>query len=538
MIFFELFHQLDERMYRTVKQMDPLMNPCSRYLIDGNCLIILGANVSMRWNITNREITEEMPVKNFDLANETLYWFSEESAEGAMIRMISNAFRQWYNIDPFKSFAEFEISENDINRKLMEYGFQMAWAMDKMAVISNEGIVALESAITTAIEDDALRTAGISKDEWIYDARYFRRTDQLERAIDQYERVLRYSNFNERIFTEAAFCLGESSYFLGNYDNAVSMYYKCNLDYIDDENDFYIHIGHALLDVKMKHYEKELRTYYRGCLDRSYATEHMREVERAAAEVAAEFEEYEKTCLTIGKKKYNEHIAALPLKEDALNFVEMEEVPVEESRKTADNRYRDVKLVKPKILADYYTISLNETMSDALGFMSTGEYQKAYELYYKLAQSLDPESDYATWVNFQLGKLYCICNDAKNSYETLCRCRPGKFGVVYRQSDFFLLYTHVRIMCDDLESDERFRKLIRGRIDDYYAKFDSEYISLRSDQSIMGEFRKYEKECMNQARAEFSAYAFTENKSKGNRKKREEGRENRVLRGISRYINE
>ena len=264
----------------------------------------------------------------------------------------------------------------------------------------------------------------------------------------------------------------------------------------------------------------------------------MREVERAAAEVAAEFEEYEKTCLTIGKKKYNEHIAALPLKEDALNFVEMEEVPVEESRKTADNRYRDVKLVKPKILADYYTISLNETMSDALGFMSTGEYQKAYELYYKLAQSLDPESDYATWVNFQLGKLYCICNDAKNSYETLCRCRPGKFGVVYRQSDFFLLYTHVRIMCDDLESDERFRKLIRGRIDDYYAKFDSEYISLRSDQSIMGEFRKYEKECMNQARAEFSAYAFTENKSKGNRKKREEGRENRVLRGISRYINE
>ena len=48
---------MDERMYRTVKQMAPLMNPCSRYLIDGNCLIILGANVSLRWNITNRELT-------------------------------------------------------------------------------------------------------------------------------------------------------------------------------------------------------------------------------------------------------------------------------------------------------------------------------------------------------------------------------------------------------------------------------------------------------------------------------------------------
>ena len=524
-------------MYRTVKQMDPLINPCSRYLIDGNCLIILGANVSLRWNITNRELTEDKPVKHFDLSDETLYWFSEESAEGAMIRMISNAFRQWYNIDPFKSFAEFEISENDINRKLMEYGFQMAWAMDKMAVFSNEGIVPLESAITIAIEDDALRTAGISVDEWIYDARYFRRTDQLERAIDQYQRVLRYSNPNERMFTEAAFCLGESYYFLGDYDNAVSMYYKCNLDFIEDENDFYIHIGHALLDVKMKRYEKELRTYYRGCLDRSYATEHMREVERAASEVGAEFEEYEKTCLTIGKKKYSEHIAALPLKDDTFGFVVLEEIQPEETKKTADKRYRDVKLVKPNILADHDTISLNETMSEALMYLSSGEYQRSYELYYKLSQSLDPESDYATWVNFQLGKLYCICDDAKSSYEVLCRCRPGKFGVVYRQSDFFFLYTHVRTLCDDFESDESFRKLVRGRIDDYYARFDTEYISLRSDPNVMMKFRRYEKECMNAARNEFSAYAFTEEKKHSGRKKKET-RDNRVLRGISRYFNE
>ena len=524
-------------MYRTVKQMDPLMNPCSRYLIEGNCVIILGANVSLRWDITNRELKEDKPVKHFDLANETLYWFSEQSAEGDMIRMISNAFRQWYNIDPFKSFAEFEKSENEINRHLIDYGFQMAWAMDKMAVFSNEGIVTLESAIKTVIEDDALRTAGISIEEWLYDARYFRRTDQLERAIDQYERVLRYSGHSERMFTESAFCLGESFYFLGKYDNAVAMYFKCNLDFIDDENDFFIHIGHALLDAKMKHYEKELRTYYRGCLDRSYAMEHMREVERAAAEVSAEFEEYEKTCLSVGKKKYAEHIAQRPENDEPLNVIPMEEIEIPEEKKEADKRYVDVKLVKPNILADSDTISLNDTMSDALRFMSSGEYQKAYELYYKLSQSLNPESDQATWVNFQLAKLYCICDDAKSSYDALCRCRPGKFGVVYRQSDFFLLYTHVRILCDDLESDEMYRKLIRGRIDDYYAKFDSEYISLRSDPNVMMKFRRYENECMEAARSEFSSYAFTEDKQKITGRKKE-GRENRVLRGISRYINE
>jgi tetratricopeptide (TPR) repeat protein len=376
-------------------------------------------------------------------------------------------------------------------------------------------------------------------DEWLYDARYFRKTDQLERAIAQYERVLRYSKYTDRMFTESAFCLGESFYFIGKYDNAVSMYYKCNLDYIEDENDFYIHIGHALLDAKMKHYENELRTYYRGCLDRSYAMEHMREVERAASEVAAEFEEYEKTCLAIGKKKYNEHIESLPMKDEGFNSVVMEEIPVKEVEKTAENRYSDVKLVKPRILADTDTISLNETMSEALRFLSTGDYQRAYELYYKLSQSLDPESDYATWVNFQLGKLYCICDDAQNSFEALSRCRPGKFGVVYRQSDFFLLYTHVRTLCDDFESDENFRKLIRGRIDDYYARFDTEYISLRNDNDVMARFRRYEKECMNAARVEFSAYAFTEEKAKpGRSRRKKETRENRVLRGISRYFNE
>ena len=109
---------------------------------------------------------------------------------------------------------------------------------------------------------------------------------------------------------------------------------------------------------------------------------------------------------------------------------------------------------------------------------------------------------------------------------------------MYRQSDFFLLYTHVRTLCDDLESDESFRKLVRGRIDDYYARFDTEYITLRSDPNVMMKFRRYEKECLNAARNEFSAYAFTEEKKQSGRRKKKETRDNRVLRGISRYFNE
>ena len=311
------------------------------------------------------------------------------------------------------------------------------------------------------------------------------------------------------------------------------MYYHCNLDFIEDENDFYIHIGHALLDVRMKHYEKELRTYYRGCLDRSYAMNHMREIERAAEEVAGEFEAYEETCLVIGHTKYSEHLAALPMKSDDLNEILIIEADKENAVEPAKNRYHDIHLVRPAFLTDNDSISVNKAMADALELFMSGEYQKAYELYYKLSQSLNPESDQATWVNFQLGKIYCICNDARSSFEALNRCKPGKFGVVYRQSDFFVLYTHVKILCDDFESDERFRKLIRGKYDNYYARYDQEYMKLLKNSRIMNMFRRYEKECYTAAKTEFSQMLEPKANTRS-RNKQESG----LLAGISKYFNE
>ncbi|MCR5421443.1 MAG: hypothetical protein K6E98_10565 [Lachnospiraceae bacterium] len=532
MIFFEVFNELDERINRLIKAIDPLMNMNSRYMVDGNCLVILGNNISFRVNFLTREVNEEKPYRNFDFSQVNLYWFSEESAEGAMIRMMINAFRQWYGIDAFKTFAEFERAETDINRQLSVYGLYIKWTMDKMEIFDNDEIISFETAVSRVIEADTFKQGGLSIDEWLNDARYFRKTDQLERAIELYERIKRFSNYMEREYTESVFCLGESYYFLGDTDKAVAMYYQCNLDYIEDENDFFIHIGHALLDVKMKHFERELRIYYRGCLDRSYAMEHIREIERAAAEIGEEFAAYEETCLIIGRKKYEEQVKLISVKPEVIDQEpEVDEKPVDD-RVVADNRYSDIRLVRPDILVNSREVSLNDSMAKALGFLGRGEYQRAYEVYYMLSQSLDPESDYATWVNFQLGKLYCFCDDVRRAYKVLKKCRPGKFGVVYRQSDYFILYTHVRILCDDFESDERFRRLIRGKFDAYYAKYDEEYIRLRHNAKIMKMFGRYEKECLQAARNEFNLGYKEEKKKRRNIARSETD----MSAGISKYF--
>ena len=160
MIFFEVFRQLDIRLYRTVREIDSSLNPSGRYIIDGDNLIILGTNISCKWDLRNKVITSDNPYKHFDFDDETLYWFSQESAEGAVVRMISNAFRQWYNIDPFSSFIEFEQSEADINHKLADYGLRILWDMDRMAVLRNDDIISFETAVMQIMEDDALKATG------------------------------------------------------------------------------------------------------------------------------------------------------------------------------------------------------------------------------------------------------------------------------------------------------------------------------------------------------------------------------------------
>ncbi len=536
MIFFEVFKQLDARMYRTAKAFVPVLNPTTRYIIEQDSIVVLGTNISVKWDLSNKSITEENPLKHWDLEGESLYWFSEESAQSAVVRMMSNIIRQWFGVDPFPTFSEFEKSEAEINALIARYGLKIVCDMDRVAVIKNDERISFETAIAMIVEDDALAEAGMSVDEWLYDARYFRQTDQLERAIEQYERVLRYSNITMRVYTESAFCLAESFYFLGDYEKAVDMYFKCNLEFIEDEADFYIHIGHALLDVKMPNFEQDIHVYYRGCLDQAFAMNHMREIERAAEELAENFELYESKCLMIGQKKYNDHIRSLPMKSEVVDEIVSKEEDEKNRIEIAKNRYYDVRLLKPTVLMNLSTISINEAMLQAFELLNNGEYQKAYEMYYKLSESVDVDSDYATWINFQLGKLYYFCNDPLKTFEVLRKCKIGKFGVVYRQTDFFVLYAHVKIICDDFESDERFRKLIRGKFDSYYAKYDQEYLKLVNNAKMMNRFRRYENECLNSAREEFGLTSdIADLKTRKN--SRNMG-ENGLLRGISKYFSE
>lgn len=503
MILFELYRQLDVRMYQTIASLDATFGACAKYIIQDDSLVILGSNHSVRLNMANKEATIDNPIKNWNLDAEPVLWFSEGSAESSVIRAINNSFRQWLDIDPFKSNEDYFLALEEINSYISKYNLRILVDSNGMCIYQDERIISFEQAIEIISETDLSIEQNANLESVLGCAQKEKSMGQLANAIPYYEQILRATSRPDLLFTIAAFELAECYYFIGNYERAVSLYYRCNLEFIASEDDFYIHLGHALLDVKMKNYEREIKIYYRSMLDPDYVLTHREAVEGAAREVAGVFAEYEETCLDMGKKKYAEHRNHLPIGADDIDelLVHDEEEEKEEVRPV--KIYEGIKLTTPLVTKNIKKKSDNELFSEALDLYIAGDYQKSFDIYYLISKEVTEDSDYYTWAQFQMGKLYCIFDDYEKAKEALLKCDPNRFGIVYRQDDFLVLYKHVVTVCDDFENDARYRKLIRGRFDFYFAQYDYEYNQMLRDHRLIKKFVQYEKDCILDAKDEF-----------------------------------
>lgn len=505
MILFELYRQLDVRMYQTLAQLDPTYGPCAKYLFEDDTLLLLGSDHSIRLNMATKEAIIDNPIRNWDIANEPVLWFSEDSYEGYIVRAINNVFRQWLNVDPFDSEEKLKESIIVINENLTKYGLRIFYDSTGMCIYHNDKIITFEQSIELIGEMDLKREQSADLQQILKQAQELKIQGRLADAVPYYEQIIRNTSRPDFIYTVAAFELAECYYFIGNYDRAVSLYYRCNLEFIANENDFNIHLGHALLDCKMKKYEREIKVYYRSKVDPNYILTHKDAVEAAKREVAPVFEEYEQTCLEMGQKKYAEHRNHLPVGAD-----DIDDLMALDGEENSDNTqkikvYEGIRLTEPSVQKNVKRKSDNELFYDALDLFIAGDYQKAFDIYWMLTKELPVDSDYYTWAQFQLGKLYTIFDEHNKALSALLQCDPNRFGIVYRQEDFLVLLQHVKIVCNDFEDDIRYRKLIRGRFDFYFAQYDPEYNQMLRDHKLIRKFVQYEKECKEDSIEEFGA---------------------------------
>lgn len=518
MIYFELYRQLDIRIFQTISAIDQTYGSCAKYVFDGDSLVLLGMDHSVRLDILTHEVKKDNPIRNWDIESETVMWFAEDSAEAALIRLINDAYRRWmqldYNITDEYFAAEFE----QVNQILAGYALRIFADESGMSIFRDEipdgDEITFEMAVELIMEVDENRMddAGIS--QLINEALYYRGLDRYEEAAVRLEKVVRYVDHTLPIYTQTVFTLAETYYFMGNYERAVMLYYRVNLQFIEDENDFYLHLGHALVDAKMKKYDRHLRIYYHSRVDKEFADTHRQAVAAAKASVADVFTEYEATCTDMGRKKYAEFRNSLPAGADDIDELIEEYEPPGERVREIHKQYEGITLSEPRSGAEETSLSVNERLSVALDYFLTGEYQKAFEMYCRLASQAEEDSDFYTWIHLQLGKLYCFFDEPVKSCRVLAKCDPTRFGIVYRLEDFLILFQHVHIVAEDFESDDRFRILIRGRMDPYFAQYDRKYNRLLSDRKLMRAYRTYEKDCMDDSRYELRAI-LRENSKKG-----------------------
>ena len=516
MIFFELYRQLDIRVFQTISAIDRTYGSVAKYVFDGDSLVLLGMDHSVRLDILTKEVKKDRPIRNWDIEDEAMMWFAEDSAEAALIRLINDAYRKWMQLDANISEEYFAMELEQVNQMLAGYDLRIFADDSGMSIFKDEvgNEFTFEQAIELIMDVDENRMddAGIS--QLINEALYYRKLDHYEEATVRLEKVVRYVDHTLPIYTQTVFTLAETYYYMGNYDRAVMLYYRVNLQFIEDENDFYMHLGHALLDAKMKKYDRHLRIYYHALTDSEFADTHRQAFAAAKASVGDVFGEYEATCMDMGRKKYAEFRNSLPVGADEIDeLLEVYEKPEERVREI-HKQYEGFKLSEPRAAAEPTALSVNERLSVALDYFLTGEYQKAFDLYYRLASQADEGSDFYTWIHLQLGKLYCFFDEPVKSWNVLKKCDPGRFGIVYRLEDFLILYQHVHIVSEDFESDVRFRKLIRGRMDPYYAQYDRQYNLLIKDRKLMRAYRIYEKDCTEDSRYELRN-VLKETKEKG-----------------------
>ena len=506
MIFFELYRQLDIRIFQTISALDQTYGSCAKYVFDGDSLVLLGMDHSVRLDVLTHEVRKDNPIRNWDIESETVMWFAEDSAEAALIRLINDAYRRWMQLDYNITDAYFAASLEQVNQLLAGYDLRIFADDSGMSIFRAQVLegdeITFEQAVDLIMEIDENRMddAGIS--QLISEALYYRSLDRYEDATVRLEKVVRYIDHTLPLYTQTVFTLAETYYFMGNYDRAVMLYYRVNLQFIEDENDFYLHLGHALVDARMKKYDRHLRIFYHSRIDSEFADTHRQAVAAAKASVADVFAEYEATCADMGRKKYAEFRNALPAGADEIDEILEEYEPAQERTREIHKQYEGITLAEPRSGSEQTTLSVNERLSVALDHFLTGEYQKAFEMYCRLASQANEDSDFYTWIHLQLGKLYCFFDEPAKACKVLAKCDPTRFGIVYRLEDFLILYQHVHIVAEDFESDDRFRILVRGRMDPYFAQYDRKYNQLLSDRKLMRAYRTYEKDCTDDSRYE------------------------------------
>ena len=306
MIAYELNKPLNHFFQTALNYIDEEFRSCEKYLLEGDDIIALGYEYSLRMSFTDRglytvegfeEWEQYMPME--------LPLYEEETLESELIKYVYTVFRRWQEIPPYADDHMHRVLLRKLNQKLTYYNLRILIPEEIFEIYYCSERITLEQALVTIMQRD-MRYHVIEVVRSDYEeAERLRHLGRHHDALPYYRNVMNEEDLNSNLYTLAAFGLGEVYHFENQLEKSAETYMLCNIAVLPDHEELYRRLGHALLDERLKEYGEMIKIYYRSTLSVQYRNKHKQELEEVVAELKENFDEYEATCVEIGMKKYS-----------------------------------------------------------------------------------------------------------------------------------------------------------------------------------------------------------------------------------------
>lgn len=304
MIQFELNRPLSIFFNNTLTYMDDTFVPGSGYVVDENRITAMGEDYSLTLSFSDRNVETTAMTEQPEPEAESLF-FEENSAESELVKYVYTLFRMWHEIPPYASAHMHKVLLGKLNKKLLYYDLRITGSSETFEIQYGGNNVSLEDALRVII----LRNAGEHEKFVIRtdfeEAERLRSLGHHEDALPLYLSALEKESKGSNIYTLASYGLGEVYYFKDDMEKTVRAYLCCDVKLLSDETELYRRLGHAFLDERLKNYTDDLKAYFKSIQSVPYANRHKEETAEAFQNVGEIFEEYEETCMEVGKKQYD-----------------------------------------------------------------------------------------------------------------------------------------------------------------------------------------------------------------------------------------
>lgn len=306
MIAFELNKPLNHFFETALTYIDEEFRSCGQYLLEGDCLIALGYGHSIQISYADRGLyTVEGCEQREQCILPELPLYEEETMEAELMKYVYTVFRRWQQIPPYASAHMHKVLLGKLNKKLMYYDLRIQESSEMFEILYSGNRVSLEDALGVIIQRNAGEHEKLVIRTDYEEAERLRGLGHHEDALPLYLRALEKEKKGSSIYTLASYGLGEVYYFMNDMEKTVRAYLSCDVKLLSDANELYRRLGHAFLDERLKNYTDDLKAYFKSIQSVPYANRHKEETAEAFQNVGEIFEEYEETCMEVGKKQYD-----------------------------------------------------------------------------------------------------------------------------------------------------------------------------------------------------------------------------------------